>query len=728
MINKFLILFMLCFLSHIICAQEIKWHFPPCADSVTEENIDGYYFSFYTNGKKGYFNGEKIAVPAKYDEIIGSDLDNYYFIKNKNKWGIYNANSDSNKETLPCIYDSICKTDWPRTRCRIVKKNECAYYNLRLNKWETKFTNNCILPADEETQYTSYHKNVVIQNTWMTREEYLKKKNDTAIILIRLLFKNKEMWMIEQLNDNIYFVYAKFQYDSINYEYKNIIIKLSSKTIITEYVSKAQLDGKNIVCTGIKNKPWLTYTIDTITGKKITPFFELVDTDIANGYINYYWGEKSRTEYRLAKVINKKGVSMKGLFNKDYRIIIPFKFDDIYFPCSKDLLFCKIYYHPKVRTFNPYGYNINVEPEIHHQPTIRIFNLKTNKFIEHKFDTIQYVSNTAPMVVRKNKKYYIYNLETDRKTKLPFNKILSSLNEDSILIVSKKNKIQLYNLNQRCFISSAHDSIYHVSIEPTDERYKMDYGFIKRAIVFKDNLTIGVLNARGNIIIPPIYDNILAYGEPNTSYFPNSKGDFLFLKKGLYSYLYNLDSSRIEYDSLSQLKSIYKYSQNTDYWYKRNGKWGLVNKYLNKYLPAQYDTFYIYNDKYYLKQDGKYKIYNFTNSILQQEGYDTIIHLKQNDYLVIKSGKYGLLKLNKKPSIIPCIYDSIYYECDSRNYESNGNSYVYPIAILKKGNKFGISLHENYSTPAVFENYKYRNCSRMWAKYNGKWGILSKNQ
>ncbi|MDZ4758252.1 MAG: hypothetical protein SGJ10_08950 [Bacteroidota bacterium] len=84
----------------------------------------------------------QITVPAKYDDIVFNDYYHlFYYVENKNRWGIYYANDTMQKELFPCIYDTICEVEYPIFKVLI--GNACAFYHMYYKKWVTTFVKNC---------------------------------------------------------------------------------------------------------------------------------------------------------------------------------------------------------------------------------------------------------------------------------------------------------------------------------------------------------------------------------------------------------------------------------------------------------------------------------------------------------------------------------------------------------------------------------------------------------
>ncbi len=417
---------------------------------------------------------------------------------------------------------------------------------------------------------------------------------------------------------------------------------------------------------------------------------------------------------KASSLISAQVQGKKGLFSQNYETLIPFEFDDIAYNESPDLAFC-------FRDTNK----------------IRIFNLATNKFIENNFDTIIYKGMGVAMLVRKKKQFYRYDLKTDQMKKLTFEHIKACLPSDSVFVVAQqKGKAQLFNLNQNRYLSRIHEDIgfmtktvmfNHFERDLYQQAMQLTKQSERALLVYKENSKSGLMDRNGKIVIEAIYDSMYAFGEVDRetleknimSLFKQGKQDVIILKKGSYLSLFNPLSRKFELDSMTAFKPVKRDEYSApEYWYVKNGKWGFVNRKENLYLPPAYDSFYLRDYFYVLKEQGKYRVMKVRRRIiLEPETYDSVIALPHEKRLhIVSIGQlYGLINAEGK-KIVDCRFDTVFMDplhVDNLN-----------VVVLKKDGKIDFWLSHRDYVATEAQDYRFGHNGLLWARVNGKWGVL----
>lgn len=717
--------------------EKIEWRLEPGVDTLTSDNLNNLAFSIQINGKKGYFKNNQTIVPAAYEEVIYVNEYYYdlYLIKNSSKWGLFN--SSQYLEELPCKYDTLIFDNDPFVKA--VLKNTCAYYDLGKSKWATGFVKNCKLPpsqvpiiiADEEieddmmvedgTMWAQHggptEPDVVAgENNYNRRTKTEASKEEKKLMLetAQKLLPGKEIVYTQKLSTN-YFVFTA--------DYKQTgVMSISPPEIIVEgKYTNIILKNGYIICF-FDREYNEAEVLDTLTGKKITPRFTI------NPFYHPVKAIKDSLQrnYTLANIRDGASPSTKrGLYDKNYTLVIPFEYQSITFETNPNLAFCK---------------KDNI---------IRLFNLYSNTFIEQEFDLLHYSHyGVDDLLVAKKGKIYFYNLKTNtlKKSKINSVEYLPADVYDTVLIVNnKKNKRQLFDYKNKSFIGKAYDSINFIHLPPDNSYGRWgqtandirNEDIIPQYFAYKAGNKSGLLSHTGDVYLPAVYDSIVPIK--------------IERKKLIYLYQENLitmiypQKEIIISDSISQIHtkeikyindrgSQYNYTQQS--LYKRNTKWGIFNFGEDIYIPALYDTIYYLKYTYVMKQGSKYRLCFFKPSEypaylkeypktegMSSELYDTIANWPKTYIMAKVNGKTGVYHQHGA-LVVPFEYTSAAYS------EAPG---IFSIGY-KKDNKVGVlgevKTRDYFNPvklkqyPAVFDDYVVGNNNLIWAKYNGKWGIL----
>ncbi len=198
--------------------------------------------------------------------------------------------------------------------------------------------------------------------------------------------------------------------------------------------------------------------------------------------------------------------------------------------------------------------------------------------------------------------------------------------EDNVLRVSKNGKYGLIDFEGKEILACEYDEITALK-------------GVKSNILIKKAENVGLVNEKGQIIVPVQYKNILT------------------LKEGY----------KNEYIVVNE-----------------NNKYGLISTSGNVLIEPKYEMIKYLNSSnlFGIKENGVWKLINTQDTnIIIDGGYDDIIEAKTDSIIIIKDGKYGVINMNKEEIIAPQYEDlkyvfSIYY-------------------IAKKDGKYGIINLEN---------------------------------
>lgn len=269
----------------------------------------------------------------------------------------------------------------------------------------------------------------------------------------------------------------------------------------------------------------------------------------------------------------------------------------------------------------------------------------------------------------------------------------------------------------------------------------------------------GVIDGSGNIIIKPIYDEMIII--------PNNTKDIFVCT---YDVDYNsgtyktkvLNSNNQEllknYENISLLEN----SNSSQIWFEDNvfkfekdGLFGLVDFNGKELVPAEYSNVYALEGtpkSIVIEKDGNKGIVNSTLGILVVEcNYNDITSLSNgnadNGYIVGKDGRYGVVSGTGK-EVLECNYEEIRHAYGNDMYvvKQNGQLKIITnslnvvkdggfddvseingeyITVVINGQKGVISENGDELIPATYEDLKFAHGNYFIAKSNGKYGVIS---
>ena len=204
----------------------------------------------------------------------------------------------------------------------------------------------------------------------------------------------------------------------------------------------------------------------------------------------------------------------------------------------------------------------------------------------------------------------------------------------------------------------------------------------KQNIWYEDNILrvskngkYGLIDFEGKEILECDYDEITALS--------SIKNEFLIKKAGNIGLVNEKGQTIIpvQYKEIRTLKDGY----NNEYIViNENNKYGIISTSGAVLIEPKYEEIKYLNSStmFAVKEENVWKLYNSDNKdIIIDGGYDDIIEVKNDNIIIVKDEKYGVINTNKEEKIVPQYEDlkfvfSIYY-------------------IAKKDGKYGIINTEN---------------------------------
>ncbi len=267
-------------------------------------------------------------------------------------------------------------------------------------------------------------------------------------------------------------------------------------------------------------------------------------------------------------------------------------------------------------------------------------------------------------------------------------------------------------------------------IQKENRKYEIETISEYKYFVVKENNKYGVIDAQGNKVIEPKYENVkipnpekavfICY-EGETTKAINEKGEEIFTEYE------NIEPLRLK-NILSDLmyeKSVLKYSQ--------NGKYGIIDlngKKITKAIYEEIDTLQFKEGELLVKKDGKYGVINIKGTKLVKAEYDKIEvdkfyeegnSYKKAGYIVSKTTeegyRYGYVNIEGK-EIIKTNYNDLYRITVADNNE------VY--IICAENGKYGLFKNDKKIIDNEYQSLIYNESNNTITALKGKkYGVLS---
>lgn len=277
-----------------------------------------------------------------------------------------------------------------------------------------------------------------------------------------------------------------------------------------------------------------------------------------------------------------------------------------------------------------------------------------------------------------------------------------------------------------------------------EEKLEAKYGW---AIEFEDegrkwylvkyNGKKGACDAKGNEIVPPLFDDVHVDYEDK----------YVKAVKDKQMSIYNLQGKLIMATPYEDVR-WYQMKDNNYCEVKQNGLWGVINQKGDLVVPCEFDGVSAFmlkeKDVCSVEKNGKKGVYDVTQKKLLvpcEFDYVSTYEIKERGVCdVKKNGKNGYFSVRESRELVPCQYDAI-----CTNYFPKGNGYV-----VINDNKYGfVNQHGKEIVPCI---YSYLTTQYTKAPYltavkggtrpidafeprrspqhmvmNGQWGVLDLN-
>lgn len=152
---------------------------------------------------------------------------------------------------------------------------------------------------------------------------------------------------------------------------------------------------------------------------------------------------------------------------------------------------------------------------------------------------------------------------------------------------------------------------------------------------------------------------------------------------------------------------------------KKNGRWGAIDMHGNTIVPFQYNYVNPVNKGFiFVRNRGKHGVLNTQGEVIIPLEYDEVTSFTYGVARIKKNNKFGWIN-NKGRIIVPAVYDYIY----SFNSKIKGTI----IALVRKDKKFGvIDTSGAEVVPLQYDQLTslHYDSTRLWASKNGKFGLI----
>lgn len=298
-----------------------------------------------------------------------------------------------------------------------------------------------------------------------------------------------------------------------------------------------------------------------------------------------------------------------------------------------------------------------------------------------------------------------------------------------IIKIYNTNLTDGYHLKNTDYINTNDLSLYNI----------IDYRELNNHLMFYgENKKVGLINLKGDVVVPAVYDNIRKYQDRN------KKRDKLIIEKdGMFGFL---DSNlKILFQPIYRTNDDENYTGypehniiNREYIKVfKAGKCGLINENGDLLIDFKFDNLVLIHDTMYVgyiykNEISKNNYYRHRvescivhdkkfNQITELKNYDHIEYFGIKRFIVKKDNKYGVLN-HKGDVIVPLVYDTL--------TPQNGNYYVI------KDNKSGmINLEGKIVLPIEFDRNMvfygqaiYVTHEGLIGVYNNKYKLIAKPQ
>lgn len=271
----------------------------------------------------------------------------------------------------------------------------------------------------------------------------------------------------------------------------------------------------------------------------------------------------------------------------------------------------------------------------------------------------------------------------------------------------------------------------------------------------------GVINSKGEIIIEPIYDEVITIPDSTKAVFICTYD--VDYSKGTYKTKVLNEKNEEIMTGYDTVEAIENYDSENTLWYekdvlkvKKDNKYGIIDMKGKQVVECNYDSITALKgttNSLLTEKDGKKGIIDNTGAVILDNEYKSITAISdryENGYIVCASnGKYGVINWNKTVAleakydeIKPIYGDGDYYVVKSNGkwqvIDTDGETYLSDkfddiksinngYAIIKSNGKYGVmSIVDGRMTiEAKYEDITYATGTNYIAKSDSKYGIIS---
>lgn len=651
------------------------WKYDLQLDSLTRDQKDKNSFEFSSQGKKGYFSaGVGVLLEAgAYDEIRASpkELDrwpdeyasglNYLAVRKGKKWAVYRVLNSregkigefrlppGSKQTF--VFDSI---SFPT-------------YGTAVGHWKKRQETFSVY--DEEGEMydrevaEAYTDAVPAFDEGATPGTYLARQALRRI--------NAEYRIKEAAGSYTYiftFNYAQGVYDA-----------LKNRILIEPIYYRIHYKGGNYYC-------------------------EILSTDRSIAVVN------SSGEVRIPRMVASDFFYWQGL--EKYGMIAG-KMDDKFVILDSNL---NVKYSSSKRMICSQQGNVPSIFILQDKKKTQCFSLVSGKIIQHKMENLLFETPAFETVFRDGSRYALYDPRHNKTFVLPFEKMYQQHN--LILGISKGRVSPLKWVSAKKQTNlELYDSINllllgYIEAPGMKRKAMIQTQFMPKYFQTYRNGKCGLIDAKGNLILPPECDSIVWNAELSGN---SKKANFsyLILRDGAWS-LCAPEPYIPRGTGFSEIR-MYAGYYFIDYMVHGPKGWNIYNLNDGYMLSQEAEAIEpIHQSCYRIKYPDGYHLFPMHSgtNILTTKAYDSIwIHDKRL-ILMQKNGYMGMLKNNGDELIAP--------ECDSIDVESgasNGIVYTY------RNGKAGFYYRRNREKE-VWDQVLMGENRLVWTQLNGKWGVV----
>jgi len=323
--------------------------------------------------------------------------------------------------------------------------------------------------------------------------------------------------------------------------------------------------------------------------------------------------------------------------------------------------------------------------------------------------------------VFKNGKYGLIDFEGKEIIGCKYDEITSLNGVKNQFIVKEADNIGLINEKGQTIIP-----IQYKKITTFKEGYTNEY------IITNENNQYGIISTSGMVLVEPKYEDVK---------YLNSSENFALKEDGVWK-LYNISSKSFTidggYDDIIEIK-------NDNVTIVKDGKYGIINSNKDEIISPQYEdlkfTFSIY---YIAKKDGKYGIINLDNVEIKPFEYINMFYIESAGFIqadktetetIIFDSNLGqkisgiISEINLEKGYIKAYINNEYkyynfkFE-EKKSYELIGNSTLY---LSKKDGKYGyVNKEGKVIIDYIYEDGTEQNsCGFSAIKKDGVWGSIN---